>query len=121
MTTRAPSAANRLAVARPIPLLPPVMTATLPSSFFDMTVSLMWVVATCIWEGIPEARSHLTTVSRFDSRTRGGQPAHDPMGTPARAIGPRRAACAADQARCGEMRANDRAARRSGVGRGLLQ
>src|SRR5579859_6949022 len=39
MTTFAPSATNRLAVASPIPLLPPVMTATLPSSFFDMTGS----------------------------------------------------------------------------------
>src|SRR5580700_5395904 len=30
----APSSTKRLAVAKPIPLLPPVMTATLPSSFF---------------------------------------------------------------------------------------
>src|SRR5262245_44852443 len=36
MNTCAPSAANRLAVARPIPLLPPVITATLPSSLFVM-------------------------------------------------------------------------------------
>src|SRR5215813_3749459 len=34
--TWAPSATNRRAVARPMPLLPPVMTATLPSNFFDM-------------------------------------------------------------------------------------
>ena len=27
---------GRRAAARPMPLLPPVMTATLPSSFFDM-------------------------------------------------------------------------------------
>ena len=33
MKTNAPSATNRLAVANPIPLLPPVMTATLFSSF----------------------------------------------------------------------------------------
>src|SRR6266446_9503653 len=33
MKTYAPSATNRLAVARPIPLLPPVTTATLPLSF----------------------------------------------------------------------------------------
>src|ERR1700722_1470344 len=32
MKTYAPSATNRCAVARPIPLLPPVMTATFPSS-----------------------------------------------------------------------------------------
>jgi hypothetical protein len=31
-----PSATKRRAVARPMPLLPPVMTATCPSSFFDM-------------------------------------------------------------------------------------
>src|SRR5262249_24309564 len=36
MKTWAPSATNRRAVARPMPLLPPVMTATLPSNFFDM-------------------------------------------------------------------------------------
>src|ERR1700731_4191321 len=34
ITTCAPSSTKRLAVARPIPLLPPVMTATLPSSVF---------------------------------------------------------------------------------------
>src|SRR5258708_31345659 len=33
MKRYAPSATNRLAVARPIPLLPPVTTATFPSSF----------------------------------------------------------------------------------------
>jgi len=33
ITTRAPSSTKRLAVAKPIPLLPPVMTATLTSSF----------------------------------------------------------------------------------------
>src|ERR1700689_116130 len=32
MKTYAPSATKRCAVARPIPLLPPVMTATFPSS-----------------------------------------------------------------------------------------
>src|SRR5665213_329514 len=32
IATRAPSAANAIAVARPIPELPPVMTATLPSN-----------------------------------------------------------------------------------------
>ena len=36
MKTWAPSATNRRAVARPMSLLPPVTTATLPSSFFDM-------------------------------------------------------------------------------------
>src|SRR5215469_6083662 len=34
MATRAPSSLNLLAVASPIPLLPPVTTATLPSSLF---------------------------------------------------------------------------------------
>src|ERR1700730_7888404 len=36
ITTCAPSSTKRLAVAKPIPLLPPVMTATLPSSFFTI-------------------------------------------------------------------------------------
>src|SRR5271154_7310098 len=34
MATRAPSSCNRFAVARPMPLLPPVITATFPSSRF---------------------------------------------------------------------------------------
>src|SRR5216683_2321323 len=41
MTTCAPSATKRLAVARPIPLLPPVITATLPSSTFAMLVLIL--------------------------------------------------------------------------------
>src|SRR6266436_2510476 len=36
MKTWAPSSAKRWAVASPMPLLPPVMTATFPSSFFGM-------------------------------------------------------------------------------------
>jgi hypothetical protein len=39
MNTRAPSAANRFAVPRPIPALPPVITATLPSSFLLIEIS----------------------------------------------------------------------------------
>src|ERR1700748_2341284 len=34
ITTWAPSSTKRLAVAKPIPLLPPVMTATLPANCF---------------------------------------------------------------------------------------
>src|SRR5215469_15856730 len=34
MTTRAPSSCKRFAVARPMPLLPPVTTATFPSNLF---------------------------------------------------------------------------------------
>src|SRR5260370_1130842 len=49
MTTCEPSATKRLAVARPIPLLPPVITATLPSSTFAMVVLiLLRVVASSI-------------------------------------------------------------------------
>src|ERR1700682_1368014 len=33
MTTRAPSATNRSAMARPMPRLPPLMTASLPASW----------------------------------------------------------------------------------------
>src|SRR5579871_6546940 len=43
ITTCAPSSTKRLAVAKPIPLLPPVMTATLPSSFF------MTFILRCAW------------------------------------------------------------------------
>src|SRR6202051_4169133 len=43
ITTRAPSSTNRLAVANPIPLLPPVMTATLPSSFFIIFFPCLYV------------------------------------------------------------------------------
>src|SRR5258708_40064881 len=39
MKTRAPSLAKRLAVPRPMPALPPVTTAILPSSFLVMAIS----------------------------------------------------------------------------------
>src|SRR5882724_2870541 len=42
ITTRAPSSTKRLAVANPIPLLPPVMIATLPSSFFMIIFFRVW-------------------------------------------------------------------------------
>jgi hypothetical protein len=42
MKTYAPSSeTNRCAVARPMPLLPPVMTATLPSSFFMICLLML--------------------------------------------------------------------------------
>jgi hypothetical protein len=40
IATFAPSDANRLAMAAPIPREPPVISATFPSSFFDIVVSL---------------------------------------------------------------------------------
>src|SRR5476651_1839380 len=43
ITTCAPSSTKRLAVAKPIPLLPPVMTATLLSSFFII------FIFRCVW------------------------------------------------------------------------
>src|SRR5215204_3618681 len=42
MTTRAPSRANSLAVARPIPEFPPVTTATLPSSLPAISPQPFW-------------------------------------------------------------------------------
>src|SRR4051794_9014326 len=44
ITTCAPSSTKRLAVASPIPLLPPVMTAILPSSFF-----MIFLPSLCVW------------------------------------------------------------------------
>src|SRR6266545_4023716 len=41
MKTCAPSATNRCAVARPMPLVPPVMTATLPANFRMMSFSTL--------------------------------------------------------------------------------
>ena len=42
MKTYAPSfETNRCAVARPMPLLPPVMTATFPSSFFMISLLML--------------------------------------------------------------------------------
>src|SRR5471032_1325012 len=43
ITTCAPSSTKRLAVANPIPLLPPVMTAILPSSFFIVLSFGVWI------------------------------------------------------------------------------
>src|SRR3984957_7148564 len=55
ITTCAPSSTKRLAVANQIPLLPPVMTATLPSSFF--LVFYPWV---CVGQGGDRAGSELS-------------------------------------------------------------
>src|SRR5580700_291648 len=41
MKTYAPSSTNSFAVASPIPSVPPVMTATLPSSFFAIAFSFV--------------------------------------------------------------------------------
>src|SRR6267154_1278714 len=45
MKTYAPSATNRFAVARPMPLLPPVTSATLPSSFPLIVIAPYLVVS----------------------------------------------------------------------------
>jgi hypothetical protein len=45
MKTRAPSATNRLALANPIPLDPPVINATLPASLMLMWHSCITVIA----------------------------------------------------------------------------
>ena len=49
MNTKAPSSMKRFAAARPIPVAPPVMTATFPSSFPIITPS-----ATCVAFGTVE-------------------------------------------------------------------
>src|SRR5258708_10767455 len=43
MATFAPSARNNCALAKPMPLLPPVTTATFPANFFDAIVLLFLV------------------------------------------------------------------------------
>src|SRR5580765_1028179 len=62
MKTKAPSSTNSLAVANPIPLLPPVMTAILPLSFLDMAFLRCCRVVTnspssdsfVLWESLSE-------------------------------------------------------------------
>src|ERR1700693_2187193 len=71
MKTYAPSAINRFAVARPMPLFPPVTTATLPSSFPLIVIAPYLVLSNVIRGGRsntfrrPEdQRSHLDTFAR---------------------------------------------------------
>src|SRR3954449_6377249 len=44
MKTKAPSSMKRFAAARPMPVAPPVMTATLPSSF-----AMTFLFGFCLW------------------------------------------------------------------------
>src|SRR5260370_25033270 len=44
MNTYAPSFTNCCAVATPIPLLPPVISSTFPSSLMSASLRLMWIV-----------------------------------------------------------------------------
>src|SRR5258707_10222535 len=76
MTTCAPSATKRMAVARPIPLLPPVTTATLPSSTFVMVVLiLLRVVAPSIVSCLTYRRRKFTPfASGFAVSARGFSP-----------------------------------------------
>jgi hypothetical protein len=62
MTTLAPSATKRLAVAKPMPLLPPVITATFPSSVFVIIVLLLVATLTRIFglEHLAAKPFHLT-------------------------------------------------------------
>src|SRR5580692_6808846 len=71
MKTYAPSSTNRFAVASPMPLFPPVTTATLPSSFPLIVIAPGVVMSNvirsgrsnCFWP--PEdQRSHLDTLAR---------------------------------------------------------
>src|ERR1700722_5752977 len=56
MKTYAPSATKRCAVARPIPLLPPVMTATFPSSLVIVILLFDFILrATSVSYGIDVA------------------------------------------------------------------
>src|SRR5258707_15488356 len=64
ITTWAPSSTKRLAVAKPIPLLPPVMTATLPSSFF-----MIFYPSFCVLSSFKSLRSTARgTVPRSELR-----------------------------------------------------
>jgi len=47
ITTCAPSSTKRLAVAKPIPLLPPVMTAIFPANFCPLLLLICFVVSFC--------------------------------------------------------------------------
>src|SRR6201999_4530491 len=69
ITTCAPSSTKRLAVANPIPLLPPVMTATLPASFF------MIFFLRCVWAGRATAPASELRQAAVDGDFAGGHEA----------------------------------------------
>src|SRR5271154_3727925 len=62
MATLAPSAAKRLAIAAPMPREPPVMSAILPSSCFDMFLSVHFLDILQSYDSLigPSFRSQLT-------------------------------------------------------------
>src|SRR5580693_10440548 len=70
ITTCAPSSAKRLAVANPIPLLPPVMTATLPSSFF-----IVFYPSLCVGPGMGQRRGSELRQAAVDGDLAGGHEA----------------------------------------------
>src|SRR5690348_1358010 len=67
MATCAPSRARCSAVAAPMPREPPVTSATLPASFFDMTVSFGEV----LYQVVQESLGPLTRVAPFSAGARG--------------------------------------------------
>src|SRR5260370_23155111 len=70
MKTYAPSFTNCFAVARPMPLLPPVMRAIFPSSFFMYSSPLIKDLSDCKDDPAEGAALHQVTqrISRFGQR-----------------------------------------------------
>src|SRR3984885_11925159 len=69
ITTCAPSSTKRLAVAKPIPLLAPVMTATLPSSFFIVVYLSLRVLFFILLQSL---RSVVPRLARLEGQPRAG-------------------------------------------------
>src|ERR1700749_1158181 len=89
-TTLAPSPAKVMAIARPIPELAPVTTATVPASSLDMTeaytIQLDMELATTLFEQLDRAARRGRGIVR-DTYGAGEQAAHDIMRAAALRIG----------------------------------
>ena len=70
MTTDAPSRANALATARPMPLFPPVITATWPSNRVQDAARVVAQTTRAAWDHARSKRSRFITLFQAAMKSR---------------------------------------------------